>query len=140
MKVQCPNCKKVLSVPDEYKGKRIRCKGCQGVLIAKPLEKQTITPEKPKLKPIPIVVPIDALQTVESPQPTAQPEPEPSPIKCPNCGSTQIMGGKKGFSGGKAVGGALILGPLGLLAGLHRSKKTIISCLNCGHKWEPLKK
>lgn len=66
MKVQCPNCKKVLSVPDEYKGKRIKCKGCQQVLIA---------------KPTPVVVPIDTLQAAESPKPPAQPKPGPLPSR-----------------------------------------------------------
>lgn len=38
MKVQCPHCKKVLSVPDDHKGKRIKCAGCDAVLIAMPMK------------------------------------------------------------------------------------------------------
>jgi len=114
MKVQCPHCKKILSVPDEYEGKRIKCLSCKASFLAKEF-----------VPPLPV-----------KPTPIEQPS-GPSPIRCPNCGSTQIMGGKKGFSGGKAVGGALILGPLGVLVGLHKSKEIVISCLNCGHKWEP---
>ncbi|MHC4123421.1 MAG: hypothetical protein ACYSSI_07600 [Planctomycetota bacterium] len=34
MKAQCPNCKKILSVPDVYEGKRIKCNGCKKTLIA----------------------------------------------------------------------------------------------------------
>jgi len=74
MKVQCPHCKKVLSVPDEYEGKRIKCKGCQGVLITNPLEEKIIIPKSPKPKPTPIVVPIDVLQASESPKSTAPQE------------------------------------------------------------------
>jgi ribosomal protein S27E len=62
---------------------------------------------------------------------------EPEKIKCPKCGSTQITAGKHGFSAGKAVGGALLTGGIGLLAGLHGSKKIEITCLNCGNKFKP---
>ncbi len=57
-------------------------------------------------------------------------------IKCSRCGSRQITCNTKGFSGLKAVGGAVIAGPIGLLAGLHNSKKLIITCLKCGYSWE----
>lgn len=58
------------------------------------------------------------------------------PVRCPKCGSTQITAGDKGFSVGKAVAGDIVAGPVGLVAGAIGSKKTIITCLNCGHKWE----
>lgn len=58
-------------------------------------------------------------------------------IKCPKCSSTQITANKKGFSGTKAVGGALLTGGIGLLAGTIGSNKVVITCLNCGHKWKP---
>ena len=57
-------------------------------------------------------------------------------IKCPKCGSTQITAGNKGFGFGKAAIGAVALGPVGLLGGLIGSKKVIVTCLNCGHKWQ----
>ena len=38
-------------------------------------------------------------------------------IKCPKCGSTQLIANKKGFSLGKAAVGGLLLGGVGLLAG-----------------------
>ena len=62
---------------------------------------------------------------------------EVSEIKCPKCLSTQITANKKGFSGSKAVGGALLTGGIGLLAGTIGSNKIIITCLNCGHKFKP---
>jgi tellurium resistance protein TerD len=57
-------------------------------------------------------------------------------IRCPKCGSTQITSGNKGFSVGKAVVGDIVAGPVGLVAGAIGSKKTIITCLNCGHEWK----
>ena len=58
-------------------------------------------------------------------------------IQCPKCGSEQITAQKKGFSGTKAVGGALLTGGIGLLAGLHGSSDIQVSCLNCGQSWNP---
>ena len=58
-------------------------------------------------------------------------------IKCPKCGSTQLTANKKGFSGKKAVGGALLTGGIGLLAGTIGSNKIKITCLACGHQFKP---
>jgi hypothetical protein len=33
-RVSCPVCKAVHTLPDEYLGKRLRCKHCQGVYVA----------------------------------------------------------------------------------------------------------
>lgn len=64
-------------------------------------------------------------------------QPEVPAVKCPKCGSEQITSGKKGFSGTKAVGGALLTGGIGLLAGTIGSNKIRITCLNCGHQFKP---
>lgn len=61
-------------------------------------------------------------------------------IKCPKCNSANISANKKGFGVGKAAAGAVLLGPVGLLGGFMGSDKVIITCLNCGHSWEPGKK
>lgn len=37
-------------------------------------------------------------------------------LHCPKCGSNQITSDKKGFSGKKAVAGALLTGGIGILA------------------------
>lgn len=60
-----------------------------------------------------------------------------SEIKCPVCGSTQITANKTGFSLGKALIGGVLLGGVGLLAGALGKNKITITCLNCGHQWEP---
>jgi len=44
-------------------------------------------------------------------------------IKCPKCSSTQITASKKGFSGKKAIAGAVLTGGIGLLAGTIGSNK-----------------
>ena len=58
-------------------------------------------------------------------------------VKCPKCASTQISANKKGFSGGQAVTGALLFGGVGLLAGTAGSGKVKITCLSCGHVFNP---
>ena len=58
-------------------------------------------------------------------------------IKCPKCGSAQISSQRKGFSGGKAVAGAVLTGGIGLLAGTIGSNKVTISCLKCGNQFKP---
>lgn len=58
-------------------------------------------------------------------------------IHCPKCGSYQISANKKGFSGKKAVAGALLTGGVGVLAGTIGSNDVEITCLACGEHWEP---
>lgn len=52
--------------------------------------------------------------------------------KCPRCGSTSLSGNKKGFGIGKAVIGAAVIGPIGLMAGNIGAKKVKVTCLKCG--------
>ena len=58
---------------------------------------------------------------------------------CPKCGCTSLASGKKGFSFGQAVIGGLVSrsAGAGLLAGTLGSDKPLVTCLNCGHKWNP---
>jgi DNA-directed RNA polymerase subunit RPC12/RpoP len=57
-------------------------------------------------------------------------------ICCPKCRSKELHTGNKGFSGGKALAGVVLTGGIGILAGTHGSKKVIITCLKCGHKFK----
>jgi predicted RNA-binding Zn-ribbon protein involved in translation (DUF1610 family) len=59
-----------------------------------------------------------------------------SMAKCPRCGSTSLSGNKKGFGIGKAVIGAALVGPLGLVAGNVGAKKVQVTCLKCGKKFK----
>jgi hypothetical protein len=58
-------------------------------------------------------------------------------IHCPKCGSTQVHANKKGYSIKKGVLGAIMTGGLGLIAGLHNSNKIVLTCLSCGHTFNP---
>lgn len=58
-------------------------------------------------------------------------------IKCPKCNSMNIRVGQKGFGLGKAAGGAILLGPVGLLGGMLGRKKIEFVCQACGCKWKP---
>ena len=58
---------------------------------------------------------------------------------CPKChlGYLQAIGERRGgFSGGKAVVGAVIAGPIGLAAGALGRKKTTYQCNRCGYTVE----
>lgn len=55
---------------------------------------------------------------------------------CPKCGSRELHAEHKGFSGGKALAGALATGGIGLLAGTIGSRDTQITCLKCGNKFK----
>jgi hypothetical protein len=55
----------------------------------------------------------------------------------PQCGSTHVAAGTKGFRLGNAAKGAFWLGPVGLLGGVVGSKDVLLSCMTCGAQWEP---
>lgn len=55
---------------------------------------------------------------------------------CPKCGSRELHAEHKGFSGGKALAGAIVTGGIGLLAGTIGSRDTQITCLKCGNKFK----
>lgn len=55
--------------------------------------------------------------------------------RCPYCGSSQVQAVKKGFGVGKAVAGAVLLGPVGVLGGAIGSNKVQRVCLSCGKKF-----
>lgn len=55
---------------------------------------------------------------------------------CPKCSSQELHAEKSGFSGGKAVVGAALVGGVGLLAGTIGSRDIKITCLKCGHQFK----
>lgn len=62
-------------------------------------------------------------------------------LVCPHCGSTNIQPlgqHKKGFSVGKAVGGVVLTGGVGALAGFagKKTKQTDFVCMNCGKQFK----
>ena len=63
-----------------------------------------------------------------------------APKKCPMCGEKKdwklIEKTKKGFSGGKAVTGAVLFGPVGLVGGAFGKKHKTYACAKCGFSHE----
>lgn len=62
-------------------------------------------------------------------------------LVCPHCGSTNIQPlgqHRKGFSVGKAVGGTVLTGGVGALAGFvgKKTKQTDFVCMNCGKQFK----
>lgn len=58
---------------------------------------------------------------------------------CPKCGVgylRAISERKGGFSGGKAVAGAVLFGPIGIAAGALGKKKVMYQCQKCGYTVE----
>lgn len=56
---------------------------------------------------------------------------------CPRCLSTNISANKKGYGLGKGAVGAIVAGPIGLLAGGIGKNKVECTCLNCGYRFKP---
>jgi hypothetical protein len=55
---------------------------------------------------------------------------------CPKCHSKELHSEHQGFSGGKALAGAVLTGGIGILAGTIGSKDVRITCLKCGHHFK----
>ena len=92
--------------------------------VSPPTAELIVPEEPPASKPaVPVVV-------VRKP-------PKSDSLRCPKCRSTQLTANKKGFGGGKALAGAVLVGPLGLLGGTIGSGKVKITCLKCGNVFKP---
>ena len=63
-----------------------------------------------------------------------------APFACPMCGEIsnwkRVDTSKKGFSTGKAVTGAVLLGPIGLVGGGLGKKMAAYYCGKCGFNHE----
>ncbi len=57
-------------------------------------------------------------------------------LHCPKCNSTELTSNKKGFSGSKALAGAVLTGGIGLLAGTIGSQNVLLTCLKCGYQYK----
>ena len=57
---------------------------------------------------------------------------------CPKCSGYMypISERKSGFSGGKAVAGAILAGPIGIAAGALGKRKVLYQCERCGYTLE----
>ena len=59
----------------------------------------------------------------------------PKAVKCPRCGSTDFISTAKGYSKGKGLLGAALIGRTGLAFGTSKNTVCCI-CRNCSKKWE----
>jgi ribosomal protein S27AE len=57
-------------------------------------------------------------------------------LACPKCKSKELHSEKSGFSGGKALTGAVLTGGIGILAGTIGSKDIYLTCLKCNHRFK----
>ena len=113
--MECPKCKKTIKNNSKFCG---YC-GKKFSVPAKSVEAVS--------KPAPVV-------SVPARQPAyTAPPVQDNVAKCPKCGSISLQARKKGVSVGKAVTGALLVGPLGLAAGGIGMNQVEIVCLNCGN-------
>jgi hypothetical protein len=72
MRIACPNCQMALSVPETYRGQKVRCPGC-GQAFQAPSQPDAVTASPP---PAPI-----------APPPSAEERAEPAPAPAPSSGS-----------------------------------------------------
>ena len=56
--------------------------------------------------------------------------------RCPHCKAMDIHPQQKGFSLGKAAAGALVAGPVGVVAGMHGASDEVYKCNVCGKKFK----
>lgn len=123
-RASCPQCEGEIDVPVELLGKGIDCPLCFKRIAVAIVHNEAapLPPPLPAMRPPPI--------------PVAQADPD-APLRCPKCFSTQLSANKTGFGlKGAAVGGVL-LGGVGLLAGLIGTGKIKITCLRCAHVFQP---
>lgn len=63
-----------------------------------------------------------------------------APLTCPRCGSSNVapLGANKKFSWGKSLGGTLLAGNVGALAGYtgKNTGETIFVCMDCGKQFK----
>ncbi len=58
-----------------------------------------------------------------------------NPVRCPSCGSTQIMAVRKNYDPGCGCLGLLLFGWWGLLLGLLGADTVEMVCSKCGARW-----
>ena len=126
--VICPSCGSVNSNSANF------CTNCRAPLTETALE-QVKTQNDLQLQHAQVKMQAMALQAQQE-QLKNQQQQYNSMAKCPRCGSTSLSGNKKGFGIGKAVVGAALVGPLGLVAGNLGAKKVQVTCLSCGKKFK----
>jgi len=58
-------------------------------------------------------------------------------VYCPKCNSDQLTANQRGYKAARGFIGAEMLGPSGAVLGAYGADQIWITCLNCGHRWQP---
>jgi len=124
----CPRCGKRLKSDTAE-----QCPHCYSIWKENPSKAGVTWTES---KPSPVKILNETVPTLHPIESLQNPK-EEEPIRCPKCQSTQLTANQKGFGVGNAVAGVVLAGGIGLLGGFVGSKKIIITCLKCGHRWIP---
>lgn len=87
----CPQCQRRLHLPDEYRGKEVRCPSCRNTFASMPAA------ERPEEAEIPFVIPVEVPPGWTPPREIARPRPRKKPSKANGwivaCGILVIVGG-----------------------------------------------
>lgn len=72
----------------------------------------------------------------ETPAPAPSGDGKTEYLCCPQCKSRELQPEKRGFSTGKALMGAFVFGPYGILAGNSGARDEYLVCLKCGNRFK----
>src|SRR5688572_8801241 len=88
--VTCPKCEKQLNLPDTSRGKRVRCMGCQEIVLASTEPPLPAAPPQPRrVAPPPAPEPPDFVD-----EPAADPGPVPDAVpglRCAGCDAAAVV-------------------------------------------------
>lgn len=129
---ECPSCKQPLEAPGELANELIECPSCHATIEVPTRTRQAMLDVAAPTLPAPAL----QMEVLPPARPAKSLDSE-EPVRCPRCQSSQITANPKGFGLGKAVIGGLLLGPIGLLGGVVGKNEITITCLKCGHVFEP---
>ena len=124
--INCPHCGKINNIKSVY------CGYC-GKFFEKVNKNNNLMTSNDDITDI---MDYEKSLNIPKPQQIQYKEPSEYKAKCPKCGSTSLYVDKQGFGFGKAAAGVVLFGGVGVLAGGINANKTIVTCLNCKHKFK----
>lgn len=90
----CPKCERQINLPETSRGKRVRCMGCQEIVLAvtePPLGASLPSPSRPRVAALPPPMP-DPASHEEGPEGGYNPVPDAIPgLSCPSCEASAVL-------------------------------------------------